>query len=75
MFPLSLASEWRREALRTNLWVVPTVEVIVAVVLYAVHPRARPGRLSRQHHAAVLDDQFGSADGRAGDPHRRWPPP
>jgi uncharacterized membrane protein len=36
MFPLSLASEWRREALRTNLWVVPTVEVIVAVVLYAV---------------------------------------
>jgi uncharacterized membrane protein len=32
MFPLS---EWRREALRTNLWVVPVVEVLVAVVLYA----------------------------------------
>ena len=33
MFPLSA---WRREALRTNLWVVPVVEVFVAVVLYAV---------------------------------------
>jgi uncharacterized membrane protein len=32
MFPLS---EWRREALRTNLWVVPVVEVIGAVALYA----------------------------------------
>jgi uncharacterized membrane protein len=27
-------SEWRREALRTNLWVVPTIEVVVAVALY-----------------------------------------
>ncbi len=27
-------SEWRREALRTNLWLVPTVEVVVAVALY-----------------------------------------
>jgi len=33
MFPLS---EWRREALRTNLWVVPVVEVIGAIALYAV---------------------------------------
>jgi uncharacterized membrane protein len=32
MFPISA---WRREALRTNLWVVPMVEVVVAVVLYA----------------------------------------
>ena len=32
MFPLS---EWRREALRTNLWVVPVVEVLAAVALYA----------------------------------------
>ena len=32
MFPLSA---WRREALRTNLWVVPMVEVIGAVLLYA----------------------------------------
>ena len=32
---LPLGSEWRREALRTNLWVVPMVEVIGAVALYA----------------------------------------
>ncbi|MDQ6776463.1 MAG: DUF2254 domain-containing protein [Actinomycetota bacterium] len=31
MFPLSA---WRREALRTNLWVVPMVEVLAAVALY-----------------------------------------
>jgi len=29
-----LRSEWRREALRTNLWLVPTIEVVVAVGLY-----------------------------------------
>ena len=29
-----LRSEWRREALRTNLWLVPTIEVVVAVALY-----------------------------------------
>jgi uncharacterized membrane protein len=29
-------SEWRRELLRTNLWVVPTVEVVVALVLFVV---------------------------------------
>jgi uncharacterized membrane protein len=34
MFPLPLGSEWRREALRTNLWLVPAVEVVVAVALY-----------------------------------------
>jgi uncharacterized membrane protein len=28
-------SDWRREALRTNLWVVPAVEVAAAVVLFA----------------------------------------
>ncbi len=27
---------WRREALRTTLWVVPTIEVILAVALFAV---------------------------------------
>jgi len=30
----ALRSEWRREALRTNLWVVPAVEVVLAVGLY-----------------------------------------
>jgi uncharacterized membrane protein len=29
-------SEWRRETLRTNLWVVPAAEVIAAVALYFV---------------------------------------
>ncbi|MGB6456253.1 MAG: DUF2254 domain-containing protein [Streptosporangiaceae bacterium] len=29
-------SDWRREVLRTNLWLVPAVEVVVAVVLFAV---------------------------------------
>jgi uncharacterized membrane protein len=31
---VGLRSEWRREALRTNLWLVPTIEVIAAVGLY-----------------------------------------
>ncbi len=31
---VALRSEWRREALRTNLWVVPAIEVVVAVALY-----------------------------------------
>jgi uncharacterized membrane protein len=35
MFPLNLWSPWRREALRTNLWLVPMLEVIAAVALYA----------------------------------------
>jgi uncharacterized membrane protein len=30
-----LPSAWRREALRTNLWLVPTVEIALAVVLFA----------------------------------------
>jgi uncharacterized membrane protein len=28
-------SEWRREVLRTNLWLVPAVEVVVAALLFA----------------------------------------
>jgi len=31
----SLPSAWRREALRTNLWLVPTVEIVLAVALFA----------------------------------------
>ena len=34
IFPVLLRSEWHREALRTNLWLVPTIEVILAVALY-----------------------------------------
>src|SRR6185437_5497973 len=36
MFRLPFLSEWQREALRTNLWLVPMVEVVAAVVLFAV---------------------------------------
>jgi len=32
---LPLPSAWRREALRTNLWLVPTVEIALAVALFA----------------------------------------
>ena len=34
MSPFPLGWPWRREALRTNLWLVPTLEVIVAIGLY-----------------------------------------
>jgi uncharacterized membrane protein len=30
-----LPSAWRREALRTNLWLVPTAEIVLAVALFA----------------------------------------
>ena len=29
-------SEWRREVLRTNLWLVPAVEVVAAVILFVI---------------------------------------
>jgi uncharacterized membrane protein len=31
----SWPSAWRREALRTNLWLVPTIEIVLAVALFA----------------------------------------
>ena len=34
MLTLCSAAQWRREALRTNLWFVPLLEVIGAVLLY-----------------------------------------
>jgi uncharacterized membrane protein len=34
MAPLPLGSQWRREALRTNLWLVPMLEVVAAVALF-----------------------------------------
>jgi uncharacterized membrane protein len=33
---LRTASDWRREALRTSLWVVPTVELVAAAALFVV---------------------------------------
>jgi uncharacterized membrane protein len=32
---IPLPSAWRREALRTNLWLLPTVEIVLAVALFA----------------------------------------
>ena len=32
---IPLPSAWRREALRTNLWLVPTVEIVLVVALFA----------------------------------------
>jgi uncharacterized membrane protein len=32
---IPLPSAWRREALRTNLWLVPTVEILLAIALFA----------------------------------------
>src|SRR5271166_5631871 len=32
----ALASHWRREVLRTSLWFVPAIEVVVAIMLFAV---------------------------------------
>src|SRR5580693_743329 len=31
-----LGAHWRAEALRTNLWVVPAIEVVAAIVLFAI---------------------------------------
>ena len=50
-------SEWRREVLRTNLWLVPAIEVVGAAMLFAVHLRARPGGLRRRVQGARLGDQ------------------
>jgi uncharacterized membrane protein len=32
----ALTSHWRREVLRTNLWLVPAIEVVVAIALFAL---------------------------------------
>ncbi|HEY6399146.1 MAG TPA: DUF2254 family protein, partial [Solirubrobacteraceae bacterium] len=58
---LPLGSEWRREALRTNLWLVPMMEVIGAIGLYAItHVVDRAG-----YHKSISIPSwliFGSAD-------------
>ena len=33
---LAMNAEWRREALRMNLWLVPAIEIALAVILFAV---------------------------------------
>jgi uncharacterized membrane protein len=61
MFPLPIGSEWRREALRTNLWLVPAVEVLAAVGLYfathAIDVAAFHGHLTLPSFT-----RFGTAD-------------
>jgi len=34
--PISRLPDWRRESLRTTLWVVPAIEIAAAVVLFAI---------------------------------------
>jgi uncharacterized membrane protein len=33
---IPMPSPWRREALRTNLWLVPTIQIVLAMVLFVV---------------------------------------
>jgi uncharacterized membrane protein len=58
---LPLLSDWRREALRTNLWLVPALEVIAAVALYfATHAVD----IAAYHGSVTLPSwvTFGNAD-------------
>lgn len=58
---LPLVSDWRREELRTNLWLLPVVEVIAAVGLYfATHAVD----VSAYHGSLTLPGwiRFGTAD-------------
>ena len=61
MLNLSLRSQWRREALRTNLWFVPLLEVIAAILLFVVTHALDSAAF---HHHLSLPSWliFGSAD-------------
>jgi uncharacterized membrane protein len=48
---LTLSAEWRREALRTNLWFVPAVEIAAAVALFLVTHRL--DRAAYEGHIAL----------------------
>ncbi len=56
-----LISDWRREALRTNLWLVPVLEILGAVALYFV---THAIDLAAFHGTLTLPSwvKFGSAD-------------
>jgi uncharacterized membrane protein len=58
---IPLGSDWRRELLRTNLWMVPVVEVVAAVVLFVITHLLD---LAVYHHSLTLPGwlEFGSAD-------------
>src|ERR1700729_3393558 len=61
MYPLNLWLPWRREALRPNLWLVPVLEVIAAVALYAV-PHAVDRAVANGSVTLPSWLVFGSAD-------------
>lgn len=62
MFPAPLRTQWMREALRTNLWLIPVVEVLAAIALYVITHLI--DRAAFEHHLTLPSWMiFGSADG------------
>jgi uncharacterized membrane protein len=61
MLRVPLGSEWRRESLRTNLWLIPAIEVIAAIALYLI---THAIDLSAYHGHLALPSwtRFGTAD-------------
>jgi uncharacterized membrane protein len=61
MFRLPFVSDWRREALRTNLWLVPAIEVALAIGLYV---GTHAIDLAAYHGTVTLPSwaRFGTAD-------------
>jgi uncharacterized membrane protein len=61
MFRLPFGSDWRREALRTNLWLVPAIEVVASVALFVI---THAIDLSAYHGHLTLPSwmTFGNAD-------------
>jgi uncharacterized membrane protein len=61
MLRIPLGSDWLREAIRTNLWLVPAIEVIAAVGLYLI---THAIDLSAYHGNLSLPSwtRFGTAD-------------
>ncbi|MBV8429819.1 MAG: DUF2254 domain-containing protein [Solirubrobacterales bacterium] len=61
MLGLALGSEWRQEAVRTNLWLIPALEVVAAVALFAL-THALDLSAFRGHLSLPSWTQFGNAD-------------
>jgi uncharacterized membrane protein len=60
----ALPSAWRREALRTNLWLVPTVEIALAVGLFAASYAVDRGAYDGSLHLPSLFVTGGADAGR-----------
>ncbi len=58
---LAMNAEWRREALRMNLWLVPAIEIALAVILFA-GTYAADRAIYDGHHALPSWVLTGSAD-------------